>query len=195
MPPIDPKTGEYKPDTSVSDRVTGLMQKNNPLMRQARTRGAQYANRRGLLNSSMGAQAGEAAALEQVVPIASQEAQQGHQTRIARMNVGAEDRKQAASLAASFENSYSSMISNIMNNPEIGSSAREKYIRHAGAVRDSNLSLVEQMYGIKLEWGTPQGAGSGGATQQSFDRMEQQSSQIQSLQEEIKRLSPRLPNR
>lgn len=79
----DPKTGVFKPeDESVSGRVTNLMSQSNPLMQQARTQGAQAANRRGLLNSSMGVQAGQAAAYGAALPIASQEASQAHQTNI-----------------------------------------------------------------------------------------------------------------
>lgn len=185
----DPKTGEWKAEnTSVSRRVTGLMSQQSPMQQQARTQGAQASNRRGLLNTSMGAQAGQTAAYSAAVPIASQEAQQaqqsnmqgqqirsqeqmkerqfgfekqqqqrqlGSQERIARMNVAAHEREKAAGLAAAFENTYSQMVSNVMNNTEMPSSARDKYIQHAGKVRDSNLRLVEQMYNIKLDWSTP----------------------------------------
>jgi hypothetical protein len=184
--PYDPKTGMYKPENaSVSQRVTGLISKQNPIMQQAQTRGAQAANRLGLLNTSMGVQAGESAVYDVALPIASQEASQAHQSnlqgvdvtsrerlqkaditsregmqgkdidnqqQIARMNITSGERAQASQLAASFEQSYAAMIAGIMNNPEIPSATRQKYMNHAGKVRDSNLALVEQMYGIKLNW-------------------------------------------
>jgi hypothetical protein len=68
------------------------------------------------------------------------------------MNVSASERNSASSLAASFEQSYAQMIATIMNNPDIPSADRQRYMDHAGRVRDSNLALVEQMYGIDLQW-------------------------------------------
>lgn len=174
-------------NTSVSRRLSGLLQKDSPLMKQAETRGLQAANRRGLMNSSMGVQAAEAARLDAALPIASQEAQQAQQSnlqrtelttqqrmqqadiqfrerissldreaqeRIASMNVAASERQAASQLAANFESSYSQIISNIMANPELPSNVRQQLIRQAQTIRDSNLALVEQMYGIELEWET-----------------------------------------
>lgn len=163
----DPVTGQWKDeDASVSRGLVRLTSQQTPLMQQARTQGAQAANRRGLLNSSMGVQAGQVAAYNVALPIASQEAQQAHQRnmqgseqvqqrKLAQMNLGASERATAANLAASFENSYASIVSNIMNNPEMPAAAREQYLQHAARVRDSNLALVEQMYGIDLQWDTP----------------------------------------
>lgn len=213
----DPVTGQWKPeDTSVERRVTGLLSKESPLMKQAATQGAQASNRRGLMNSSMGVQAGQASRVAAALPIASQDAGQAHeknlqgrshqmqhtlqreqqgfvggenaldrehqsgmqqadlqlretisrldreaQERIATMNVAASERHYAASMAASFEQSYAAMVSSIMANPDLPPEVRQQYIAHAGRVRDSNLRLVEQMYGIELNWG---GGSSGGGS-------------------------------
>ncbi|MEO5368527.1 MAG: hypothetical protein H7833_00465 [Magnetococcus sp. DMHC-1] len=61
-------------DPSIQNRVTGLLNTKNPLMQQAMTQGKQQASRMGLLNSSMGVQAGQAALYNVAVPIATQEA-------------------------------------------------------------------------------------------------------------------------
>lgn len=179
----NPNTGALQlQDESVSKRVTDLTASQSPMMRQARSQGAQASNRRGLLNSSMGVQAGQTAAYSAALPIASQEAQQAHQTnlqgrdiqsrekvstqdrqaqeRIATMNVAAHEREKAASLAAAFENNYTQMMATVMNNPDIPSATRQQYIQHAAKVRDSNLKLVEQFYGINLDWNTPGATGS-----------------------------------
>ncbi len=87
------------------------------------------------------------------------------QERIANLNIAANERNQASQLAASFENSYSNLVAAIMNNPELPASARQTALNHAARMRDSNLALVEQMYGIELEWRNPytnQPRGSGG---------------------------------
>lgn len=79
----NPETQTYTPgDSSVSRRMTGLLQKDNPYMQQAATRGAQEANRRGLLNSSIAVGAVESARIDAALPIASQEAGQAHDTNI-----------------------------------------------------------------------------------------------------------------
>lgn len=65
-----------QPTTNVSKIAANMMKKDNPLMQQAATEGMQYANARGMLNSSMAANAATDAALKQVVPMASQVSEQ-----------------------------------------------------------------------------------------------------------------------
>lgn len=281
----NPATGEWEDeDTSVSKRLTGLLAKDSDYLKSAGTVGAQSANRRGLLNSSIATEAVESARIKAALPIASQEA--GHassrellgrqlqtadlqqrreitsregmqgldiesregmqrtdiasregmqgrdiesregmqlrdiasraglqaeqlaqldqaqlrdiasregmqeadlqglldrqqaviasqqfmqsldletrqlmqgldieaQLRIANLNIATNERNAAASLAASFEASYSNLLASIMNNPEIPAAERQRYMDHASRIRDSNLALVEQMYGIDLQW-------------------------------------------
>lgn len=160
-------SGGYKmQDDSVANRVTGLMSSNSPLMQQARTQGLQAANKRGLLNSSMAVGAAQDSTYKVALPIASQEAQQAaamnqlamenaSQERIAGMNIASNDREKAASLAAAFENSYGEMWRTVASQPDIPADVRNKYLNHINALRDSNLALVEQMYGINLDWATP----------------------------------------
>jgi len=77
--PVTPATPtDYsKVSPLASENLTGLLDDKNPYVQQARTRGEQYANSRGLLNSSLGAQYGEAAAIEAAAPIAAADAQFG----------------------------------------------------------------------------------------------------------------------
>ncbi len=82
--PLKPD-GTFEPDdASVSKQLNTVLDSNSPLLTRARTRAAQESNRRGLLNSSLAVQAGEAAALDVALPIASQEAGQLHQSNLAR---------------------------------------------------------------------------------------------------------------
>lgn len=59
---------------TIEGRLPGLLSTSNPLMEQAATKGAHTANKRGLLNSSMGVQAGQAALYDYAVPIAQNDA-------------------------------------------------------------------------------------------------------------------------
>lgn len=61
-------------DQTVEGRLAGLLDDDNPLVQMARTRGMQDASARGLLNSSLGAQAGALAAYQYAMPIAQQDA-------------------------------------------------------------------------------------------------------------------------
>lgn len=59
---------------TVEGRIESIINKDSPLMTQAATRGKQYANTRGLLNSSIAAGATQQAVLDAALPIASQDA-------------------------------------------------------------------------------------------------------------------------
>lgn len=206
---IDPVTGAYKPDTtattaaavtatrglgvggvskpqtgqvpSVSGRANELMQVDNPIMRQAKTAGIQVANRRGLGNSSMAAQASQAAALQTALPIASQEAtmaadarergldrrmtqegwnrdsaeraeDRGLQKQIANWNLAASERQGAASFTAQMEAAYATNYQSIMSNTALSAEDRSKFLTSIANLRDKQLNLVEQMYDIDLTW-------------------------------------------
>lgn len=71
------QTGKWEyEDDSVTPKLNGLLKSDNPLMQQARTRGAEQASSRGLLNSTLGVTAGESAAISAATPIALQESSQ-----------------------------------------------------------------------------------------------------------------------
>lgn len=163
-------------DDSVTNRVTGLLAQNSPLMQQAKTRAKQSANRRGLLNSSMAVGAGQQATLNAALPIASQEANQAHaknlaaqghaqtkeiqsadissKEKIADMNVGAHDRQYASGFVAEVEKKYGAMFNEVLKNNNLSSAQRDKYYGHLATLRDSDMQLVEQLYGIDLDWAT-----------------------------------------
>ena len=61
---------------TVQGQITGLMSAGNPLLERAKTKAAQAANKRGLLNSSMGVQAGQEAVLSAALPISQFDAAQ-----------------------------------------------------------------------------------------------------------------------
>jgi len=63
------------PDQTVEGRLKGLLSDENPLVQMARTQGLESANARGLLNSSLGAQAGALAHYQYAMPVAQADAQ------------------------------------------------------------------------------------------------------------------------
>jgi hypothetical protein len=66
----------YSPskDALVANQLNALLAQDSPYLQSARTRALQYAGGRGLLNSSIAAGAGETAAIDSALPIASQDA-------------------------------------------------------------------------------------------------------------------------
>lgn len=75
-------------ETNPANIAADIMSKDSRLMQAAETRGRQSANKRGLINSSMAVGASQDAVLDQVVPLASQEAQQRFQDNSDQRNFG-----------------------------------------------------------------------------------------------------------
>ncbi len=88
-------------DASVAAQLENFLASDSPLLTQARTQAAQAANRRGLLNSSLAIQAGEAAALNAALPIASQQAAQIQQANLQRGQIAATEILQGRQIASS----------------------------------------------------------------------------------------------
>lgn len=62
------------PSQTVAGQMSGLLEKDSPWLTAARTRGKQYAAERGMLNTSIGGEATEKAAIESSLPIATSDA-------------------------------------------------------------------------------------------------------------------------
>ena len=65
---------EVQEKETVAGQMKGLLEEESPYVTMARTRAAEKAQQRGMLNTSMGIQAGEAAAIETARPIAERDA-------------------------------------------------------------------------------------------------------------------------
>lgn len=98
-----PAVRRVDPGETVQGQLSGIMAADSPFLQQARGRAAQVANDRGLLNSSIAAQAGESAAYDAALPVANADAQTyksagdlnfgaQNQFGIARFNEGAQSR-------------------------------------------------------------------------------------------------------
>ena len=73
--PVDPvDKSTVDPNLTVEDRMAGLLSGESKYLNAARSKAMRTANQRGLLNTSMAAGAGEKAAIESAMPIATQDA-------------------------------------------------------------------------------------------------------------------------
>lgn len=151
-----PNAAPTVPDYSVATKVNEITSKASPLMQQAKTAGMKFANKRGLLNSSIAAEASQDAVIKNALPIASQDSQQEYGKHIAGMNLAANDRDKATAAAVSYGQIYSQMFESFAGNENIPKETRDKYLTHIALLNDSNMNLIEQLYGINLEWASPQ---------------------------------------
>lgn len=173
-------SGVWSPeDDSVASGVSKLTSQSSPLMQQATTQANQISNRRGLLNSSMATGAGVQAGLNAAIPIATQDASTAAAKNLSAQNqtqnlaiqtndlaakkqataqqIAQQDRQYAQSALAAAQQNYDTAFMNIAKESALPAANRDAYLSHLGAMRDSDLNLVEQMYGIDLQWGTTGG--------------------------------------
>ena len=157
--------GQWVPeDDSVSTRVNALTAQDSPYIRQARAAGTSTANRRGLLNSSMAAGASEGAAISAALPIASQESQQiaqrnfahqqgGYDMERQRLVTASGDRNAALSAAIQANQNYLAAFTDLASNRDIPAATRDAYIQHLLNTRGTGMDMIQQIYGISLDWG------------------------------------------
>ena len=128
------------PDQLVQNRVHGLLDSNNPLMQQAKTQGLIAAQERGLLNTSMGAEAGQKALYDYAVPIATVDAQ----TLASASKVNADN---AVQLEAARLNATTSAANSAL-------SAQTQKDIAAAQMNFNSLQNVSE--GVRYGWGTLQ---------------------------------------
>ena len=83
---ITPVTQDFDESKGVAGRVNSLVSSGSPLLQTARTKAAQNSAKRGLMNSSIGVQAGEQAVIETATPIASADASLYQQQALTNQN-------------------------------------------------------------------------------------------------------------
>lgn len=98
----NPAQWAVTPDQTVEGRINSILNPSNPIIQQARTRAAQTMNSRGLMNSSLAISAGDAAAYDAAIPIATADATTA--SKAAGYNV--DQANQAASKSADAENTF-----------------------------------------------------------------------------------------
>ena len=105
----EPSTRAVQSNETVQGQIAGLIDKNSPLLQQARNQAMMASNQRGLVNSSIAASAGESAAYGAALPIAQADArayeqaardQQALLSQTSQFNVGQTNEMTRSTLAA-----------------------------------------------------------------------------------------------
>lgn len=138
------------PDGDIARRVAAITSKDSALMRTARTQGLASANRRGLANSSMAVGAAEQSALGVATPIASQESQQEMQERVNSANLAAAERERILAAQVQAQGNYSQALAQTLANDKIPAAARDSVQRSLRDQLYSNVSFIEDLYGVNL---------------------------------------------
>lgn len=132
-------------------------------MRGAISAGMRSANRRGLINSSMGVGAGIAAGLGAITPIASQDAQQAYGRRMAAVEdarardvtdaqVRSNDRASYSQAAGNIASGLQSGIATTLNNDKIPAGTRSQVQADMTALYRSQMNQLAGLYGAQLNW-------------------------------------------
>lgn len=72
--PVIPRNINVTPEQTSAGQLNSILASNSPLMQQAATMGKSYANKRGMLDSSIGATAAQDAMIARATPLAQQDA-------------------------------------------------------------------------------------------------------------------------
>jgi len=131
-----PRT-EVTSEQTAQGQLANILDSDSPLMQRAATQGAQAANSRGLLNSSMASQAAQGAMIDRAAPIASQDAETYFQN--AQANAGREQQDYMQRLG--FEQDLAS--------------AAQRYEIDSALLEQEGNQAMERLYGTSLAnaWG------------------------------------------
>ena len=142
--PHTPATVQMSPETSVSDRVTNLLGQENDYLRSAGTRAKQFMNRRGLLNSTLTAEAVEKARIDASLPIAQADARTAAEFRLA--NQGATNRAQEMTQQGQIESALMQERGGIDQQLQTADAAnRERLLNRQGEI-DTELQGMRQTH-------------------------------------------------
>lgn len=163
-PATSPTPGTATPASSPIDiaaRIAQLTGKDSATMRAARTEGMKQANRRGLMNSSIGIGAAQSEAIKVAAPIASQESQQQSQRDLSDAQIKAQRELTTAQLASQERGNiadnfstqmanYQQALANTLANDKIPASSRAAVQASLRDQLNYGLSWMQKLYGVTV---------------------------------------------
>ena len=127
------------PQSTVAGQVQSIINQDSPLMQSAQTKALQESNQRGLVNSSMGVQAGGQAVINAALPIAMQDAQTN--ANAATANAGATNQARQFGAGAQLQADTANQQDTSQTNRFNAANAQQSYMQGAQFQQD------EQMFG------------------------------------------------
>lgn len=77
-----------------------------------------------------------------------------HETRLAKMNVAAEERRGTQSALSDAERTYAGQYASIMGNQGMDAQARDRAVRDLERTRAARISAIEQIYDVRIDFDT-----------------------------------------
>ena len=157
---------------TVQGQLNGLMKSDSPFLQQARTRSAQAANQRGLVNSSIAVSAGEAAAFDAALPVAAKDAEanlsqkqlnqkivadfgmqkmKGDQSKdLANIEAQYKTLMQANDSASRFFSQTSQSISEILKEPNIPVEQKNQLVAKQAQLLQNGMAVIGAISNLNL---------------------------------------------
>lgn len=157
---------------TVAGQLNTLTAKDSPLMTRARTGAMQTANARGLMNSSIAAGAGEAAAIDSALPIATADANiqgvtsrdnQSAQNAFGFQQLQANSAKELANIEAQYKTAMQGSatagqvmaaaqagINDILKDPTMSNEAKTALVKQVHAGLKAQMGVIGAMAGLDL---------------------------------------------
>ncbi len=152
VPNVNPygQTSHYA--TSTAGHLDNLLDDDSLYLRNARTRGMQQANARGLSNSSMAATAGEQAAINAALPIAQQDSGQRQSLQQSGFSMSGNLQGQYTQHLGQIQANTTQAIAQISSAEGIDSGVKESLINGLMAQRDSDIAFIDSIYTQMPAW-------------------------------------------
>lgn len=163
---VDSTIPDYNIDESkgtVAGQLGSILDKDSPLMQKAATTGQQYANKRGLLNSSIGAGATQSAMMDYAMPIAQQDASTYSKFEGQKYGAKLGQDTLAKTTAANTQGAYLDSINEITNNAMVSineietaegitQADKDKMIANTISRRNADLAWTKNLYSNMPTW-------------------------------------------
>ena len=148
--PSSATSGLPSGNDDIAARIAQLTSKDSAWMRGARTEGLKQANRRGLVNSSIGIGAAQREVIGAAAPIASQESQQALQRDVSRAQLASQERGQLLDAFTQQMGNYQQSLSNTLANDKIPAASRSSVQSSLRDQLNYGLSWMQQLYGVAV---------------------------------------------
>ena len=163
MEELNPLKATVDESITGAGRLDKMLKSDSPLMKRAETQGKQYANNRGLLNSSMAAGASQGAMIDAASPIAQQDSNNLMQSAMADQKLGQEQEligtKAFANMRGQYLDSHTSVvneaninISEIQSNADIPAAEKQKMITQQIDMRNADLEAMQLLFQNTPMW-------------------------------------------
>lgn len=167
---VDPMLTPFDESKNVSNRASGIIANDSPLMQQAATRGTQLAAQRGLTNSSLAAEASQNAVLSAATPLAQGDANLYQQAQLANQAAANQAKTTNAQIGATLGGQGMSIGENARQ-ADVGATVQREQLKQAQGQFDVSQAANQSNFASEL-----------GQRKEQFDAAQRQQTTMQGLE-------------